>query len=123
MKKEKIDNIQKLPLQITDAIWDRIQSFLANCPKVRVGNPEKCRLFLSTVLWVTKEDVRWSALPDGYGNWKSIYRRFSQWRDAGVFKSLQAHFHTDVEISTIFSPLYAKLLKTRIKKSLGSQGF
>ena len=126
MKKEKTDNIQRSPLEITDAIWDRIQPVLADCPKVHVGNPEKCRLFLSAVLWIAKEGVPWSALPDRYGNWRTIYQRFINWCDAGVFESLQAYFHTDIEIPTIlsaFGALYAKMLKARIRKSLKSQGF
>ena len=126
MKKEKTDNTQKSPLEITDAIWGRMQSFLAECQKVRVGSPEKCRLFLSAVLWIAKEGVPWSALPDRYGNWRTIYQRFINWCDAGVFESLQAYFHTDIEIPTIlsaFGALYAKTLKARIRKSLKSQGF
>ena len=99
MVKESIDNTQKLPLQITDAVWERILPFLTACPKVYVGNPENCRLFLSAILWITKEGATWRGLPAGYGNWNAIYQRFSRWCDAGVFESLQATFHTDVEIS------------------------
>ena len=101
MEKESIDNTQKLPLQITDAVWERILPFLTACPKVYVDNPENCRLFLSAILWITKEGATWRGLPAGYGNWNAIYQRFSRWCDAGVFESLQATFHTDVEISAL----------------------
>lgn len=123
MKKKKTGKSRKLPFQITDVIWDQIQPFLADCPKVYVGNPEKCRLFLSAILWIAREDTKWPALPDGYGNRSSIYKRFHKWCEASVFESLQKRFCDDVEISTLLSPLYAKALKTRIKKSLRSQGF
>ena len=123
MKKKKTVNNQELPLRITDAIWSQIEPFLTDCPKVCIGDPEKCRLFLSAVLWVAKEDTKWSALPDQYGNRNAIYNRFNSWCDARVFESLQAYFHANVEISTFLSPLYAKALKNRIKKSLRSQGF
>ena len=125
---EKSDNLQKLPLLIKDAVWDKIQLFLANYPKVYVGNPEKCRMFLSAILWIAKEDTTWNSLPNEYGNWQTIYSRFRNWWDVGVFDSLQAHFHADIEISNILkdlygSPIYAKTLKKRIVKSLKSQGF
>lgn len=123
MKKTKKDNTQKLLLPVTDAIWDRIQSFLANCPKVQIGNPEKCRLFLSAVLWIAEEDAAWTELPGAYGNGKTIYARFKRWCDAGVFESLQAHFHADIEISRLLSPVVEKTLRTRIRESLRSQGF
>lgn len=123
MKEKKTVNNQQLLWRIPDAMWKRIQPFLADCPKVRVGNSEKCYLFLSAVLWLAKKDATWSTLPDGYGNRSSIYKRFHKWCEASVFESLQKHFYEDVEISTFLSPLYAKALKTRIKKSLRSQGF
>ena len=128
MKKEKTDNIQKPPLEITDAIWDRMKSFLAKCPKVRVGSPERCRLFLSAVLWVAKEETTWSVLPDKYGKTNAIYQRFRHWCDAGVFELLQARFHADKEVSNLLSilyasPIYATTLKTRIINSLKTQGF
>ena len=123
MKKTKRDNTQKLLLPVTDAIWDRIHPFLADCPRIRVGNPEKCRLFLSAVLWIAREDATWNDLPDAYGNGKTIYSRFKRWYDTGVFESLQSHFHADIEISRILNPLVEKTLRTRIRESLGSQGF
>ena len=128
MKKKKTDNTQELPLQVTDAIWNRVQAFLDDYPKVRVGNPEKCRLFFSAVLWIAKEETTWSALPDRYGKTNAIYQRFRHWCDTDVFESLQAYFHSDEEVSTMLdtlygSPVYAKTLKTRIINSLKSQGF
>ena len=128
MKKEKTDNSQELPLQITDVVWEQIQPFLSGYPKVRVGNPEECRLFLSAVMWITKEDATWNALPERYGNRKTIYNRFRRWCDAGAFELLQAHFHEDEEVSNLLNTLYAssvyaKTLKTRIIKSLKTQGF
>lgn len=128
MKKKKTDNSQELPWQITDAVWDRIQPFLADYPKVRVGNGKKCRLFFSAVLWIAKEDAAWSTLSDEYGKWKTIYNRFRRWCDVGVFESLQTHFHADEEVSNLLntlyaSPVYATTLKTRIVNSLETQGF
>ena len=113
---------------IEDTVWDRIQKFFDNYPGPRGKNSESCRLFLSAVLWIAKENTAWNALPNGYGNWETIYRRFRRWCDYGVFESLQEHFQSDKEVSTILStlytsPVYAKTLKTRIINSLKTQGF
>ena len=127
MLKEKTINNQKPTWHITDAMWNRIKPFLVNCRAVK-GDLKKCRLYLSAVLWIAGENIKWNALPDEYGNWNSIYNRFRRWCDAGVFEMLQAHFHADEEISNVLntlyiSPVYAKTLKTRIKNSLENQGF
>ncbi|MYF99915.1 DUF4338 domain-containing protein [Candidatus Poribacteria bacterium] len=115
-------------MQITDSVWERIKNFLTNCQKVRVGDPEECRMFISAILWIAKENCVWHALPDSYGNWRSVYSRFKSWCSSGVFGLLHTHFQTDEEISGIFSTLYtsriyAQMLRTRIKRSLESQGF
>ncbi len=128
MKKKKTDNTQKLPLQIEDSVWDRIQHFFENRPGRRGENSESCRLFFSAILWIAEENVSWCALPTGYGKWRTIYQRFKRWCNAGVFELLQAHFHTDKEISTILntlytSTIYAQTLKTCITNSLKTQGF
>ena len=127
MLEKKTVNNQEQTWHITDAMWNRIKPFLVNCRRVK-GDLEKCRLYLSAVLWIAKEDVPWSALPDEYGNSKSIYSRFWKWWDAGVFELLQAHFHEDEEVSNLLntlyaSPIYAQKLKRQVKKSLRSQGF
>lgn len=127
MLEKKTVNNQEPTWHITDAMWNRIKPFLVNCRAVK-GDPEKCRLYLSAVLWIAKENTKWNALPDEYGNWNSIYNRFRRWCDAGVFELLQTYFQADEEISNVLntlyvSPVYAKTLKTRVKNSLKNQGF
>ena len=99
---KQTENTQKLPLEISDAVWEKIHPFLLECPNVYVGDPHHCRVFLSAILWIAKEGATWRALPDAYGNWNAIYQRFSRWSDAGVFETLQHYFHSDAEVSTVF---------------------
>jgi transposase len=55
----------------------------------RVGQPAKVptRLFLDALLWMTGEGARWRALPERFGPWNTIWRRFARWRDQGVFEA------------------------------------
>jgi transposase len=98
---QKTDDLQELPLHISDAAWKSILPFLIDSPNVYVGNPEDCRRFLSAVIWITKEGATWRALPKVYGHWNTIYRRFGRWCDAGVFQALHEHFHDAGEVSAI----------------------
>ena len=86
METQNIADSQELLVELSDAAWNSILPFLRDCRNVYVGTPEKCRHFLSAVLWITKEGATWRALPKVYGNWNAIYRRFSRWCDAGVLK-------------------------------------
>ena len=90
-----------LPQTISDAAWKSMLPFLKAFPNVYVGDPETCRRFLSAVVWITKEGASWRALPNVYGYWNTIYRRYSRWCDAGVFEALHEHFHDAGELSAI----------------------
>ena len=101
MKTENKEVPQDLPVTISDTAWNSILPFLEAFPNVYVGNPQDCRRFLSAVVWITKEGATWRALPQVYGYWNSIYRRFGRWCDAGVFEKLHEHFHAAGELSAL----------------------
>ena len=101
MQPTNIAETQDFPVMISDAAWNSILPFLKALPNVYVGNPEDCRRFISAVVWITKEGATWRALPEVYGYWNTIYRRFGRWCDAGVFEKLHKHFHDAGELSAL----------------------
>ena len=46
------------------------------------------RLFLAAVLWMVRTGAPWRDLPDLFGSWNSVVRRFRRWAQAGVFERL-----------------------------------
>ena len=56
----------------------------------KAGDPGRTgadnRLFVNGVLWVLRSGARWSDLPERYGKWKSVHKRFSRWAKAGVWE-------------------------------------
>jgi len=44
------------------------------------------RLFVNGVLWVLRSGARWSDLPERYGKFKSVHKRFTRWARAGVWE-------------------------------------
>jgi transposase len=77
---------------LTDEQWARLSKLL---PKRRQGPRSKLgdRQFIDAVLYRGKTGVPWRDLPERFGPWKSVYNRFSNWADRGVwlkiFKELQ----------------------------------
>ena len=46
------------------------------------------RLFINAVFWILRTGAPWRDLPLDYGDWKNTHRRFSRWRDKGIWENL-----------------------------------
>lgn len=74
--------------ELTDAQWNRIKDWVpgkaTDCGVTGRDN----RLFVDAVLWVARTGSPWRDLPDAFGEWNSVYVRFSRWAKKGVWESL-----------------------------------
>jgi transposase len=52
------------------------------------GVAENNRRFINAVFWHLRTGVPWRDLPPDYGGWKNTRRRFSRWRDKGLWEAL-----------------------------------
>lgn len=59
------------------------------------------RRIVEAIYWLTRSGSQWRMLPKEYGHWNSIYKRFSQWSDAGVFTRMHAYFAADPDFENI----------------------
>ena len=50
------------------------------------------RMVLSAIIFLIRNGLAWRHLPEFYGNWKSIYSRFSRWSRAGITAKIFQHF-------------------------------
>jgi transposase len=85
-------------IRIQDALWTKILTFLRTCSGVYVGQGAACRLFLEGVLRVTRSGAQWRLLPERYGNWNSVYKRFARWCDKGIWEHMHQHFADDPDM-------------------------
>lgn len=88
-------------VQIKQAQWHKLVEFLQRHPNVYVGNQKECRRFLEAVLWIMRSGAQWRLLPDQYGKWNSVYKRFSRWCDEGVWQAMHAYFADDPDMENL----------------------
>ena len=84
--------------QLTDEQWSKIVKVLRAHPNVYVADEAECRLFVEAVLWLDRTGAQWRMLPEKYGKWNSIYKRFARWCDAGVWEAMLEQFAQDADM-------------------------
>lgn len=46
------------------------------------------RLFMEAVLWIARTGAPWRDLPEVFGNWNTVFKRFRHWVKRDVFKRI-----------------------------------
>ena len=41
------------------------------------------------MLWIARTGAQWRQLPDEYGKWNSVFRRYRRWVEGGVFDAMK----------------------------------
>ena len=74
-------------LVLKDRQWARIEPHLRGKASDRVSAKDN-RRFVEAVLWIVRTSAQWRDLPPAFGNWNSVFRRFSRWSRDGVWWNL-----------------------------------
>lgn len=53
------------------------------------------RLFVEAVIWKYRAGVPWRDLPERFGEWSNVHRRFSRWAQSGVWDRVFAALARD----------------------------
>ena len=77
--------------RMTDADWDNtLQVFRASLPR-RGAKGRDDRLFLEALHYFSVHNITWRALPERFGHWNSVWKRFDRLSKAGVFEVFFDH--------------------------------
>ena len=73
---------------ISQKTWDLLEPHLPGSSG-SIGRPASDnRLFINAVFWIIRTGAPWRDLPPDLGDWKNTQRRFSRWRDRGIWEKL-----------------------------------
>jgi putative transposase len=81
--------------ELCDEQWVRIADLLPG----KVGDPGRTgadnRQFVNGVLWVLRSGAHWQDLPERYGKYKTVHKRFTRWAKAGIWEKVFASLTGD----------------------------
>lgn len=82
---------------LRDDQWERIAGMLPGREGHVGGTARDNRLFVEAVLYRYRTGIPWRALPEHYGDWKNVHRRFSRWAASGVWARVFAALSSDAD--------------------------
>lgn len=78
-------------IKLSNEQWERIRDHFPeeHFPAERAGRkPIPARRVLDAVLWILNTGAQWHMLPQSYPNYKTVHRRFQQWCQNEVLRSV-----------------------------------
>jgi transposase len=82
---------------LRDDQWDRIMNLLPGRSGTVGVTASDNRLFVEAVLYRYRAGIPWRDLPERFGDWKNVHRRFSRWAESGVWEKVFQHLAADAD--------------------------
>ena len=73
---------------INEVAWRKVLCFLKELEGIYVGKDEECKNFLEAVYWIARTGAQWRELPEEYGKWNSVFKRFNAWSRKNIWTKL-----------------------------------
>ncbi len=83
--------------------WDQMSRHIVGDNRTRGPSGRDNRMFVETVLWIVRMGSPWRDLPDMFGGWSSVFRRFSRWSQKSAWWRLFETKSDDSDLNTLSS--------------------
>ncbi len=86
---------------INEAAWSKILIFLKSVKNIYLGDEKKCKTFMEAVYWMMRTGAQWRELPDEYGNWNTVFKRFNDWSKKNIWSDLHIFCIEDPDLESV----------------------
>jgi transposase len=82
---------------IRDDQWQKIAGLLPGRKETVGVTAKDTRLFVDAVLYRYRAGIPWRDLPERFGDWKNVQRRWSRWAARGVWERMFTTLAADAD--------------------------
>jgi transposase len=83
---------------LRDDQWERLKGLVPGGTKGKRGPRTDNRRFLDALLWMARSGGRWRDLPERFGNYHSVKRRYYRWIAMGVLDTMLAALAREADL-------------------------
>lgn len=88
--------------ELTDEEWERLKKYFPERQSTDKGRPRNdSRKILNGIFWIARSGAAWRDLPERYGAWQTVYKRFCQWKETGLLERIFNDLSADADMQDI----------------------
>ena len=83
---------------LRDDPWERLKEFVPGGRKGKRGPRTDNRRFVNALLWMARSGARWRDLPEQFGGYETVKRRYYRWIEMGVLDEILAALAREADL-------------------------
>jgi len=109
---------------LSDAEWEIVGALLPSERGRGCRPAQDNRRYFEGMMWIARTGAQWRRLPEEYGKWNSVFRRYRRWTVTGVFDAMLETLAGAVERDASADMINSTVVRAHhcaagIKKELG----
>jgi transposase len=83
--------------ELTDVEYERVAALLPSRKPVRGGRWRDHRQVINGILFRVRAGVPWRDVPERYGPYQTLYKRFARWQEDGTWERIQKRLQAQAD--------------------------